>query len=262
MSGKFAKKQQNKKLSASRGWVLAALIVVVAAAIAVSFALSGDDNSQEPSSSPTGTASSAPTVSTTAPQEQTQIQETSVNLGYGLEITDVGGYTGAYMEDGSNEVVSDVMMIVVRNNGTDDLQFGQITVSYGGDSLYHFEVTNLSAGSRAVLLETGRQIYPGEAPVSAILENPILFSEPMELCEDAIEIQGLDGMMNVKNISGTDISGDIYIYYKYSATDLFYGGITFRVVVSSGLTAGELRQIPAAHFDPAGCTIVQVTYAD
>ena len=56
-----------------------------------------------------------------------------------------------------------------------------------------------------------------------------------------------------------DISGDIYIYYKFAATDIFYGGITFRVRVEGGLKAGELRQIPAGHFKPGECRIVQVS---
>lgn len=211
-------------------------------------------------------------VRTTAPAAQTEPAQTepprtvrveaetqpSVELDYGLEITDSGRYTGLYMEDGTNEVVSDVMMIVVRNSGEDDVQLAEITAVFGGEE-YRFTLTNLAAGERAVLLDQERGACNGGTLESAVLGNTALFREPMELHEDTIGIDGLEGMLNVRNISGADIDGDICIYYKYAAQDIYYGGITFRVRIEGGLKAGELRQVPAGHFSPEGCAIVQVT---
>ena len=122
-----------------------------------------------------------------------------------------------------------------------------------------FKLTNLAVGKRAVLLDLDRKPAEGGTPEAVELDSVALFQEPMELHEDVIEIGGLEGMLNVKNISDTDISGDIHIYYKYAAQDIYYGGITFRVRIQGGLKAGELRQIPAGHFDPKGCEIIQVT---
>ena len=182
----------------------------------------------------------------------------AISLDYGLQITDHGSYTGVYMEDGSNEIVSDVMMLVVQNNGEADIQLAELTALCGGET-YRFKLTNLAVGKRAVLLDLDRKRAEGGTPESVELDSVALFQEPMELHEDAIEIGGLEGMLNVKNISDTDISGDIHIYYKYAAQDIYYGGITFRVRIQGGLKAGELRQIPAVHFDPKGCEIIQVT---
>jgi hypothetical protein len=64
--------------------------------------------------------------------------------------------------------------------------------------------------------------------------------------------------MNVKNISDSDIEGNIYVYYKYKTQDLFYGGITFRVTVEGGLKAGEIRQLMTSHFNPDTCQVVMV----
>ena len=182
----------------------------------------------------------------------------AISLDYGLQITDHGSYTGVYMEDGSNEIVSDVMMLVVQNNGEADIQLAELTALCGGET-YRFKLTNLAVGKRAVLLDLDRKRAEGGTPEAVELDSVALFQEPMELHEDAIEIGGLEGMLNVKNISDTDISGDIHIYYKYAAQDIYYGGITFRVRIQGGLKAGELRQIPAVHFDPKGCEIIQVT---
>ena len=185
-------------------------------------------------------------------------EQTSINLGCGLQITDAGSYTGLYMEDGSNEIVSDVMMVVVHNSGEQDIQLANI-VAVCGDAEYRFSLTNLAAGERAVLLDLDRKGSGSDILDSAVLSECVLFEQPMDLLEDTIQISGLEGMLNVKNISDADIDGDIFIYYKYAAQDIYYGGITFRVRIEGGLKAGELRQIPAGHYSPESCAIVQVT---
>lgn len=212
---------------------------------------------------PTTAPTTAPTEETDpAPTEQAPVQEfTSINLGGGLTITDVGSYTGTYMEDGSDELVSGVMMIVVENDSGDDLQLADIELSWAGE-LYSFRLTDLPDGARAVLLEQGRSTCPEGIPESAVVKNVAIFPEPMDLCEDRIEVSGMEGMVNVKNVSGEDITGDIYVYYKYAAEDIFYGGITFRIRVEGGLAADEIRQLPAGHYSPERCTIVHVECYD
>lgn len=237
---------------------LAALILVVAAAVAAVM-LRPEETTPQPVGKPVQTpaVSTESTVPLTLPEIET---EPRINLGYGLEITDSGKYSGLYMEDGSDELLSDVMMVIVRNNGEQDVQLADFTVSADGGE-YRFRLTNLAAGERAVLLDLDRKPSGGTVS-SAAVENVALFAEPMALCEDRISVSGMDGMLNVQNISGEDIKGDIFVYYKYAAQDLYYGGITFRVRVEGGLKAGEIRQIPAGHYTAEGCAIVQVMIYD
>lgn len=202
------------------------------------------------------------TFEPTAP-EQTEPTEQKplVDLGNGLEIWEIHNYAGSYMEDGSNETVSGVMMLIVSNSSENDLQLADITLTYP-DADYVFEVTNLPAGASAVLLERDRQSAPDGIPESTSVANLVFFQEPMSPHEDIFEISGMEGMLNVKNISDGDIDGDIYVYYKYSSSDLYYGGITFRAKVEGGLAAGEIRQISTGHYDPDSCTILAVTYTE
>ena len=222
----------------------------------------GDSNSStENSDSSAGDPDFSAEKSEDPPKASVQIdlqEQTAINLDYGLEIVDSGKYTGIYMEDGSDEVVSNIMMIAVHNTSDQDVQYAQIR-AVCGEKEYDFVLTNLAAGAKVVLLDQQRREASGAALTSAVTENVALFSESMDLMEDTIEIGGLDGMLNVKNISAANITGNIFVYYKYASEDMFYGGITFRVRIEGGLAAGELRQIPAGHYSPKGCALVQVT---
>ena len=187
------------------------------------------------------------------------LDSSGISIYEGLKITDTANYAGIYMEDGSDEVVSNVMMIIVENTSASDLQYAEITLSSADAKAYYFTVSNLPSGSKAVLLEKNRQSFPVGVDLAASANNVAYFSEPMSLCEDRIQINGMDGALNIKNISDEAITGDIYVYYKYSSSDLFYGGITFRVRVEGGLNAGEIRQVMTGHYSVNGSTITMVT---
>ena len=181
-----------------------------------------------------------------------------VVLPRGLAIERVSAYTGMYVEDGSGEIVTDVMMILLRNESEQDLQLSRIKLTYG-DTVFHFECTNLAAGECVVLLEKDRQTAIAGAPDASEIYDVAFFNNPMEPENDRLQLDCSRGVINVTNTSDSDITGDIYIYYKYYAAGYYYGGITFRVSIKGGLPAGETRQLTAAHFDPEGCRIVQIT---
>lgn len=235
--------------------VTVAAILIVAIALIAVLSRSLDDDDTTPSvttPSGAGTGTSGPVVSV----EKTEFDE--ISLGQGLVVRDMYKYTGVYMEDGSDDVVTNVMMIVLENTSESDLQLADITFEYA-DFTATFRATNVPSGEKVVLLEQSRHSITSEKMTEWKIDNVVFFSQPMDVCSDKLEITGLDGMLNVKNVSGSDIDGDIYIYYKYSASDLLYGGITFRTKVEGGLKADELKQIAAGHYNVKGCTIVMVT---
>lgn len=256
--GKYAKKKKNTGFR----WLLIVLLLI-AAGIAGLWIAAKDkepvqvlppETTQAPETEPT---TEAPTetepVQTTEPEEPFQ----SINLGYGVYFEEVRSYTGTYMEDGSDQLVSNVMMIRVTNTGEDDIQLMNIEVGYP-EQVFHFTVTNLPAGGTAVLLELDRAAKPQGNPISAVASNVVLFSEKMQADLSAYEISGADGALNVKNISGADITGDIYVYYKYKIQDIYYGGITFRVKIEGGLPAGEIRQVMTSHYNPDNCQVIMI----
>ena len=262
MSGKYAKKK-NTPL------VVAALVIVLVAVCAVVFLLLKEpaDKPGMPAgtTAPTEAATETATETTppvteaaTRPVQVEELDPASIALGRGMWITDIGKYTGVYMEDGSDEIVSGVMMIAVTNAGQDAIQYAEITLPVG-DQTAEFSLTTLLPGSTVILLEKNRMEYvPGDY-TEATVSSLALFQTPLSLCEDRLQIQILNGAINVTNISGADISGDIVIYYKNCAADVYYGGITYRVRLQGGLKAGEIRQIMASHFSASGSAIMFVT---
>lgn len=256
-SGKRARRERTLRLA------LGVLIVLLVVGIGVILYMEFGPEPASLGPNPGTTEASESTAPQTLPPE-TEVpfeteEQVTMNLGKGLMLTDIGSYTGIYMEDGTDEVVSGILMIIVTNSGEEDIQYAEISLAAGEETAF-FSVSTLPVGESAVLLEQNRMEYDSDTEYSsAVGSNIALFQEPMSLCEDQIEIQSLDGAMNITNISGEDITGDIVIYYKNAAAGMYYGGITYRVRITGGLAADEVKQIMCQHFTAAGSAIMFVT---
>ena len=180
-------------------------------------------------------------------------------LGDGVEIVGLISYTGAFMEDRTDEVVTDVLGILVKNTGDEYIQTMDITLT-AGETQAQFSLSTLFPGDTIVVLEKNRMAY-STAPVfeQASTSAVARFAEHPGMCEQQLEIQCLNGVINITNISQQDIAGDICIYYKNYVDGLYYGGITYRIRIEGGLPAGRIHQGTAAHFSPQNSTVVFVT---
>lgn len=211
---------------------------------------------------PTTTAAPEQTASEAAAETLfTQEEVLGKNLGYGIYVTDVGPYTGMFMEDGSDEILANILMIIVKNEGEQDIQFADISMEIG-DQKAQFSLTTLPVGKQMVLLEKNRMTWDSAVDYSSIypmVENIVLFQEPVSAQADRFEIDMQDGLLNVRNISGQDIPGKIVVYYKNAADDLYYGGITYRVSIEGGLTNNEIRQVLTKHASKSGSEVVFIT---
>lgn len=239
---KYGKREQRKRSRRAWLWVLSAILLAALIWLIVFLVRGGIPSSDRDDSS-------------------TPADPPLVELSDDLAIQYISGYAGVYMEDGTNEVVSDVLMIVLENTSSQDLQLARVSIEYSNFTA-EFEVTNLPAGEKVVALEKNRHPVPSEAYRSIETRNVVFFPEAMSLQEDRIQIEGTNGALTVKNVSGADIPGDIYVYYKNSASDLLYGGITYRVAVKGGLAAGKSTQVIAGHYASGGSRIVSVDCGD
>lgn len=176
----------------------------------------------------------------------------------GLCITEVGSYTGIYFEDGSDEIVTDVMMLVLKNTTEKDLQMAKIRLVYS-DFTADFEVTDLPSGESVVLPEKNRHSTVKEEIQSAVVTDIVFFDKAMSLQNDRLSVVGDDSSIAVTNITKTDISDNIYLYYKNTANGMLYGGITYRVCFNGGIAAGETANVLTEHYTPGGSRILRIT---
>jgi hypothetical protein len=89
----------------------------------------------------------------------------------------------------------------------------------------------------------------------------ILFENPPVMNEDAIEVSLTNGSISLRNISGEDISSDIYIYYKDKKEELLNGSVTYKTSVA-GLKADSITYIKAEGLNENNCRIIFTEYDD
>lgn len=239
----------NQKKKGNKGlWIALGAVAVVVLAVVLVLALRGGDDKQ-----PDDEDGKTPVINGNA----------SIDVGSGLRIVDIGAYTGMYMEDGSNEIVSGVLMCIVTNEGDRAVEYAQLQL-HDGERDIPFTLTALQPGRSVVLLAQDKTAYNKDADyTAAAAESVAFFANEPSLQADRLQIQGLDGGMNITNISKEDITGDVVIYYKNVAADgLLYGGITYRTRISGGIKAGELKQGMTQHFRVNGSEVLFVTVAE
>ena len=180
-------------------------------------------------------------------------------LGEGIELQALSGYQGPYVEDGTDDIVSDVLAITVRNDGDKTVQYAHIILTQG-ETAYEFDVTTLPVGASAQLLELSRQPMPDNTDgMTAQVTACAVFDTEPTMCEDVFQIETQDTAITITNNSGSEITGQIYVYYKIAYGDLYMGGITYRVG-TAGLKAGESTTCYAGHFSTDYSKLMFATY--
>ena len=180
----------------------------------------------------------------------------------GVVIDDIYLYSGKYIEDASYENCENVVALKVKNLAVTDIQLLNIKVITDTKEL-NFAITTLTAGGTVIALEKSKQTISENEKIKSIeIENRADFSQKPSLREDVFIVQGNLSTINIKNISSNEIQGEIYVYYKKKDADgNYFGGITFRTK-AVGIKPGEIKQLPAANFDPSDSEVLFVDYAE
>ena len=194
--------------------------------------------------------------------DKAQSQNEEISLDDNLTITAIESYNGSFVEDGSDEAVEDVLMITIENNGEQTLQYAEAQLVFD-DVTAEFAFSTLRPGECMIVLEKNRMEYPRKDEVTeAQIQNVIYFTEELSFCEEQLELSVMDGAFNIKNISGEDLSGNIAIYYKNKQDDVYFGGITYRVVIEGGIEKDGIKQVMTNHFKIDESEVMFVDYTE
>lgn len=180
--------------------------------------------------------------------------------GYGLEIQKLDPYTGAFVEDGSNAQTQEVAMLLVENKGSYPVEYTQIQVQYGSDSLY-FDITALPVGERLVVQErSGKAIPEGQAASAKAL---VVQRADMQMSEEQVQVtDNGDNTLTIRNLTDRTIP-TVRVFYKYYMEDegIYVGGIAFTVRITR-LAAGSAVTVQPSHYTSQTSRVVMVLTYD
>ena len=178
----------------------------------------------------------------------TEEQSMEMLLAGGIAIIGIGGYTGDYVEDGSDESVEDVLMLTFENRGQ-----GQQLVEFEINREYHFEFTSLMPGEIVRVLEQNRAGYTtGMEVTSAEIIRSLAYTKEPSLMKDRIQVEDTDGGLVVKNVSSKPVT-DGKIYYKYGTDGTLFGGITYVAAVPNLEPEQEVVLAPSHYVEGESC---------
>ncbi|MGM9523366.1 MAG: hypothetical protein ACI3VU_02970 [Faecousia sp.] len=175
----------------------------------------------------------------------------------GLEISAAGSYSGKYMEDGTDDPIENVSALLVRNIGTETVEYAEVIGRNSGGETLRFVLTGLPVNASVLVLEADRCGY-SEISAPQVTE----YAAALDVTEDYaadFEIYPGDGVINIRNVSGEELTDDIYVYYKNYRDGVFLGGITYRARFD-GLRDQAIGQSIQSHATGDETVVVYMTY--
>lgn len=191
--------------------------------------------------------------------EQGEISFPCTVPGYNLVIERMAPYSGTYVENGSNVTLQNVAMLLVTNQGDFPIEYAQISVQVGGESLL-FDISALPVGERLVVQEKqGKSIPNGVATAANAL---VVRRANMEMSRDKIQVvDNGDNSLTITNLTGETIP-TVRVFYKYFMKDenVFVGGIAFTVRLAQ-LEGGASVTVRPSHYSSGmGRVVMALTY--
>ena len=198
---------------------------------------------------------------TTVPDGEITAEATTENIVRAFSSAKLMSYSGAYAEDGTGEEVSGIAALTFVNDTGNFYQTLTLHVT-DGENEYEFFITSLKPGALITVLDRAKTPYAGEEKsVAVTVAESSFFADIPEMHIDTFSLQVLDGVINIKNISGKDIPGDVYIYYKNKNENGYFGGITYRINCGA-IASGELVQRGSAHLSAGNSEILFIDYEE
>lgn len=205
----------------------------------------------EPSSVKPEPDETEPTSTTTVPEQIVPPeQQLSCEL-YSI-------YSGAYVEDGSDEPVENVAALLIRNGSSQYLDLAQLTYDLDGREAI-FTVTGLPSGASAWVLEENRLTADADTKFTHKNTLTSFRNDAVNDLED-LELAFNGTMLKATNTSDQPLQ-NVTVYYKTLHEDgNFLGGITYMTTFGD-LEPGQSAEKIAGHFQPDKTQIVRISYS-
>lgn len=168
-----------------------------------------------------------------------------------------GRFSGQYLEDGSDEPVENVAVILITNQSNEFLEFATLTFDIGGKGA-NFIVTGLPAGRSAWVMEAKRLVI-GSGADFLYQDCVSTFRDDIVATTDKIDLTAKGNMLTATNVSEEALS-DVVVYYRVLHTDGNYlSGVTYTANFGT-LEPGASVETLAGHFSADNCKIVRISW--
>lgn len=175
---------------------------------------------------------------------------------YGVSISKVeDGYTGQFVEDGSDESVKNILALRITNNGTQDIQYGEYVFSID-DTVVTFKFSSLPVGQSCVVLEAGKHKYKEEENLN-LVTRVVAQTEELPFARDQILIvDNSDDTITIMNLTDKELPS-VRAFYKTfdEENNTFVGGITYTAKAES-IPAGGGVTVAPAHYHSGKSVVV------
>ena len=180
--------------------------------------------------------------------------------GTSLAIENISSYDGIFLEDGSDQEVSGIAAMLLRNTGDANVEYAQITLKRDGEEL-QFEASDIPAGAAVVVQEKNKAAYGSGtftdcSGITAELDS-------FEMSEDKVRVEETEeGSLQVTNLIDEEIPG-IRIFYKFYMEDQqsYVGGITYTAKLTN-LEAGSSQTVMPSHYVAGSSQVLMVRTYD
>ena len=211
------------------------------------------------------TQGTLPNTETEKPDPQAEISNNSIELPYAIPgssliIELINPYDGLFLEDGSDQEVSNIVAIVLRNTGDTCIEYANIIMERDGTKL-QFTASSLEPGSAAIVLEANRKQFSEGTYTKCTVELSEVTE--LEMSQDKVHVENNpEGGIRITNISQEDIPC-VRIFYKFYMSDMdaYVGGITYTAKVVD-LKAGQSCVVKPSHYLREYSKIVMVKTYD
>ena len=175
---------------------------------------------------------------------------------YGIAITSLSkGYSGAFVEDGTDEEVKNVLALQFKNSSSKDIQYAEYVFSYGKDTV-SFKLSNLPAGQTCVALEAGRHEYEKKESPELISRVVAQVDEIPFDRDEVLVVDNSDNTLTIMNLTEKEIPLARVFYKNYDSEDgVFFGGITYTVTAEK-IPAGNGVTVTPEHFKSGDSVVV------
>lgn len=165
------------------------------------------------------------------------------------------GYSGPFVEDGSDEKVKDVLALQFTNKGEQDIQYAEYVFSIGKKAV-SFKLSDLPAGQSCVVLETTQHKYKEKDKLEMVSRVVALVDEIPFARDQILTVDNSDDTITIMNLTDKEIPVARVFYKSFdNENNLFVGGITYNAKAEKIPAGGGITVAPS-HFKSGESVVV------